>query len=479
VYKKQEDTHRITIKKIQKSEALSSNNQTRNFIFIFLSAISVSYLISLSFDSEYTLVGQTENETLSGPQIQVVPEPSLTDLGLRLEKVADGFDFPTSMEFVGDNDIVLLEKNSGNVLEVLNGNVTHQLLHIDVSTKDERGLLGIAITKNGNKSSQDDTSIYLYYTRCVEDKASDTQSCGNYVYRYELNRQNNTLTNPKLIATLPGLPGPSHNGGKLLMDKDGNLFVTIGDLQSTKFNQNQTGYDTKAQNILNGTSADGRAGILRITQDGKSVGPGILGDEYPLNVYYAYGIKNSFGIAIDPLNRNVWDTENGPQFGDEINLVKPGFNSGWEKVQGIWKLNQTREKEDIFDESDNDIGFVDFSGKGEYSSPEFVWDKPVTPTALTFLHSDKLGVDYEDDIFVGSAKKGIIFHFDLTSNRESLDLHDDLADKMYSKKEDNQDIIFGENFGIITDLKVGPDGYLYVLTGSKGEGTLYRIVSDL
>jgi glucose/arabinose dehydrogenase len=127
------------------------------------------------------------------------------------------------------------------------------------------------------------------------------------------------------------------------MDKDGNLLVTVGDLQSTKFNQNMTGYDTKAQNILNGTSPDGRAGILRITQEGKSVGSGILGDDSTLNLYYAYGIKNSFGIGIDPLTDNVWDTENGPQFGDEINLVKPGFNSGWEKVQGIWKLNQTRE----------------------------------------------------------------------------------------------------------------------------------------
>ena len=99
------------------------------------------------------------------------------------------------------------------------------------------------------------------------------------------------------------------------MDKDGNLLVSVGDLQSTKFNQNMTGYDTKAQNILNGTSPDGRAGILRITQDGKSVGSGILGDDYPLNLYYAFGIKNSFGIGIDQQTDNVWETENGPNLG--------------------------------------------------------------------------------------------------------------------------------------------------------------------
>lgn len=183
------------------------------------------------------------------------------------------------------------------------------------------------------------------------------------------------------------MPGPSHNGGKLLVDNKKNLFITIGDLQTTKFNQNMKGYDTKAQNIINGTFPDGRAGILRITQDGKPNGTGILSDNYPLNIYYAYGIKNSFGIDIDTLTGNLWDTENGPQFGDEINLVKPGFNSGWEKVQGIWKLNQIREKEGILNDSSKEVEFVDFNGKGKYSNPEFVWDKSVVPTALVFLNS--------------------------------------------------------------------------------------------
>ena len=82
---------------------------------------------------------------------------------------------------------------------------------------------------------------------------------------------------------------------------------------------------------------DGRSGILRITQDGKAVGDGILGLIDPLNIYYAYGIRNSFGIDFDPVTGNLWDTENGPEYGDEINLVKPGFNSGWMVVQGIWR----------------------------------------------------------------------------------------------------------------------------------------------
>ena len=463
-------------------------------MYLIITALSlvlffVAFLLICSAD--YKIHGQ--NATIAGPKV--------TDSNLKVELVAGNLDFPTAIDFLGNDDLLLTEKNTGNVYEIINGNITAPLIHLNVTTRDERGLLGLAISGNGNNSSKDNTFVYLYYTLCGKDKATDSEvsqqflngekvgqptvkggskKCDNYVYRYELDAKNNKLVAPKLIASLPGLPGPSHNGGKLLMDKEKNLFVTIGDLQTTKFNQNKTGYDTKAQNIINGTFPDGRGGILRITQDGKPVRNGTLGVEYPLNLYYAYGVKNSFGIGLDPVTDNLWDTENGPQFGDEINLVKPGFNSGWEKVQGIWKLNQTREKDGIFDNSTKGVEFVDFSSKGKYSNPEFVWDKPVAPTALAFLDSDKLGQQYTNDIFVGSAKKGTLFHFDLKPDRESLDLIGDLADLVYSKKDDSSKIVFGENFGVVTDLKVGPDGYLYVVSGSgeTDKGAIYRIVPN-
>jgi glucose/arabinose dehydrogenase len=266
----------------------------------------------------------------------------------------------------------------------------------------------------------------------------------------------------------------------LVLDDDENLFVSTGDLQSTAFNKNQSGFDTKAQNIINGTSPDGRAGILKMTSEGDPINGGFLGKEYPLNLYYAYGVKNSFGIGIDPISGNLWDTENGPQFGDEINLVNEGFNSGWEKAQGIWKLNQTKSRVGTYFEGLTGIEFEDFGGKGKYSNPEFVWDKPVGPTALIFLESDKLGKKYQDDMFVGSVKKGIIYHFDVSKDRKSLLLDDDLVDLVLNKGDDFSKILFGENFGIITDLEVSPDGYLYIVSGSRGtdEGAIYRVVPN-
>ena len=438
-------------------------------------------MMSLSFVPDHAILGQNQSLNTIAINNQSAPQPSLSDSNLKIEEVAKGFDFPTSMAFLGKDDIILLEKNTGNLKRVLNGNDSRQLLHVDVSFRDERGLLGMALLRNGS-SNEKDIFIFLYYTHCpkLSGQAQTSQNCGNYVYRYKLDINNNRLIDRKLILSLPALPGPSHNGGTLLIEKKKNLFVTIGDLQPTKFNQNITGYDTKAQNIMNGSDPDGRAGILRVTQDGKPVGKGILGNDYPLSIYYAYGIKNSFGIGIDPVTNNLWDTENGPQFGDEINLVKPGFNSGWQKVQGIWKLNQTREKKGVFSESDSGVGFVNFNGKGKYSKPEFVWDKTVAPTALIFLDSDKLGKKYKNDIFVGSVKKGIIYHFDLSKDRKSLSISGDLADLVFNKKDDPSKITFGKDFGIITDLRVSPfDGFLYVLSGLKGDkGVIYRIVPN-
>ncbi|TLX89133.1 MAG: PQQ-dependent sugar dehydrogenase [Thaumarchaeota archaeon] len=458
------------------NSVISYNFKNISSIFIFFLSISFIYLFSLSFGSEYMINAQNQNQTIVGP--------SLTDRDLRVELVARDFHFPTSIEFLGKDDFLLLEKNTGDIYRILNGNVTGPLIHINVSQKDERGLLGIAILENDNlNKDKDNTFVFLYYTHCpkLSGQAQTSQNCGNYVYRYRFEAENNTLTDPKLILSLPALPGPSHNGGVLELDKHNNLYVTVGDLQQTKFIQNQSVFNTKSQNFINGTAPDGRAGILRVTKDGKPVGHAIIGEKYPINLYFAYGIKNSFGIGFDPLTGNLWDTENGPQFGDEINLVKPGFNSGWEKVQGIWKLNQTREKDGILNESSKEVELVDFNGKGKYSKPEFVWDKTVAPTALIFLDSDKLGKKYKNDIFVGSAKNGRIFDFNLKENRKSLSLSGNLTDLVLNEKDNSSKIIFGKGFGIITDLEVGPDGYLYVVSGFRktDEGSVYRIIPNL
>jgi glucose/arabinose dehydrogenase len=173
----------------------------------------------------------------------------------------------------------------------------------------------------------------------------------------------------------------------------------------------------------------------------------------------------------------LWDTENGPGENDEINLVEPGFNSGWIQVQGMSSIlnNNKFDPENENGEDSASDSLVDFNGKGKYSDPEFVWSVTLGPTALIFLHSDKLGQQYQNDIFVGSIVTGNIYHFDLNQDRTQLVLTGELEDKIAEARETGeQDILFGEGFAGISDLEVGPDGYLYVV--SLGQGKIFRVV---
>ena len=451
----------------------------KNRIFILLSSLYLPLLL-FSFCNIYA----QQNQPLSAENI------TLYDPNLKIELVTSGLDFPTTMAFLGPDDFLILEK-AGTVKRVTNGVILDKpLLHVDVSVKDERGLLGIAISEKKNLNDNDTSiknnnishNVFLYYVVC-EGKNTD---CENRIYRYDLDNKNNVLINPKLLLSIPSFPDPAHIGGIIDIGPDNNLYVTVGNFQHTIPSEV---YRTKTQNYEDGKPVDGRAGILRITQDGKPVGTGIIGNEYPLNLYYAYGVKNSFGIDFDPVTGKLWLTENGPKFGDEINLAEPGFDSGSDKIFGIWRVNEEGKKLQIDGEEEgeyvtvgnnnNPKDLVYFEGKGHYSPPEFTWDKSTPPTALLFLGSKNLGAEYENDMFVGSVD-GQIFHFDLNDNRTGLLLKGVLEDKIAADDTEFADILFAEGFSIITDLKQGPDGNLYVVSGlkqSKSEnlGAVYRI----
>ena len=200
-------------------------------------------------------------------------------------------------------------------------------------------------------------------------------------------------------------------------------------------------------------------------------------------MYYAYGLRNSFGIDFDPVSGKLWDTENGPGFGDEINLVEPGFNSGWSQVQGMMEY-QLETEEKLREEGknyyggpvapDRPDGLVDFNGIGEYSSPEFIWNQTVGVTSIKFLDSDKLGKDYQNDMFVGDFNNGNLYHFDLSEDRNQLLLNGTLEDRIANDQDELQKAILGHGFIGITDIEVGPDGYLYVLSYA---GEIFRISS--
>jgi aldose sugar dehydrogenase len=399
--------------------------------------------------------------------------PVVSDPNLKVQQVATGINFPTSMAFLGKNDILVLEKNEGKVIRIANGSIMSQpLLDVNVANKEERGMLGIATSKHKDPDKQG-AYVFVYYTESKSKDGEDMNGqlpLGNRLYRFEL--VGDKLINPKLLLDLPTVPDTVHNGGKILVGPDNNTYLTFGDL--TRDNKNDSPIITKAQNQEKGLDADGRAGILRITQNGKAVNGGILGNNHPLDKYFAYGIRNSFGIAFDPVTGKLWDTESGPEFGDEINLVEPGFNSGWNKVQGIWETNENFPG----NVTTNETGLYSYHNAGQYSAPEFTWFDPSTgPTAITFLNSSKLGKQYLNNLFVSGFHDGSIYRFNLDEARTGLLLDSSLEDKVANSKNETRGIAFADGFGGITDMKVGPDGYLYILSlyaGGDDCGPIYQ-----
>ena len=394
--------------------------------------------------------------------------PTVNDDTLTVEKVADGLDFPTSMAFLAPNDILVTEKTTGKVMRVTNGFVLPQpVLDVPVASAIERGLLGIAISNQPDGK----TYVFLSYTESGDgvDK-SDVDALvdplGNRLYRYEF--VDGRLINPVLLLDLTAIPingRAEHNGGKIRIGPDNNVYYMIGEVG---------GHRTQAQNIIDGPAPNGLGGVLRITQDGGIVDPDdpIFGEGLPLNVYYAMGIRNSFGMDFDPLTGNLWDTENGPVAGDEINLVFPGFNSGWVQIQGY-------EDDDLLENDASEANLTEF-GNSEYADPKFVWTLPVGVTALKFLNSHRLGDQYANNMFVGDINNGLLYRFTLNEERDAIFINDTyvgntelLEDNEIEDPKENQPLTFGQGFGGITDIQVGLDGYLYILSYT---GSIYRIL---
>ncbi|MGI0003720.1 MAG: PQQ-dependent sugar dehydrogenase [Candidatus Nitrosotenuis sp.] len=326
---------------------------------------------------------------------------------------------PTSMTFVGD-DILVLQRYNGQVRLVRDGILQEKpVLDVAVARDGERGMLGITSV---------DSTVYVYFTASDVDSGKAIE---NRIYRYHWNGER--LVDSVLMKTLPS-DNYYHNGGAMT-NFGGQVYAVIGD------NGNYGHLQNRDIDWKNDTSV-----ILRVDPPGP---------------YYAMGVRNSFGITVDPFTGNLWDTENGDDNNDEINMVPENFNSGWIEIMGPAKDR-------------SQIDSLPKYGNFVYSDPEFTWEKPIAPTAISFVKSEKLK-DYQDSVFVGDCNTGNLYRFKLDSTRTGFVFESpDLSDKIHNIGESMDEIVFGTGFGCLTDIKVGPDGFVYIV--SLSEERIYRIL---
>lgn len=373
----------------------------------------------------------------------VYSEPIINDPSLNVQIIAKDFSKPTGMVFL-DNKIIVIEK--GGDVKLFSEDIKQEstLLQFDVNTKSERGLLGVEA--NGN-------DVFFYLT----DASSDPIK--NRVFKYLWD--GNELSNPQLILDLPALPGPNHDAGKLVLERSNqngiseNLYVIIGDLNHDGILQNQKSED----------EPDDTGVIFRISAaDGSAVENNPFFTNSDFSKYFAYGIRNSFGLTLDPESSYLWETENGPSSYDEINIVRPGFNGGWNEVMG--PIDRTNKNEE-------DLVIIPGA---HYKDPILSWKDPVSLTDIEFLNSSKLGIEYLNKMFVGDYKNGNLYLLSLNSDRDDLDINlypRELHDRVVDSDEEYSSILFGTGFGGISDIETGPNGDLYVL--SFKDEVLYKI----
>ena len=303
--------------------------------------------------------------------------PTLVDPNLAVRTVVSGLAQPTTMAFIGPNDILVLEKASGKVQRVVNGTMRGAVLDLAVNSASERGLLGIALDPHFPSMP----FVYLFWTESTTGADSavlgETPLLGNRVDRFLWDGM--TLTLDRNLIHLHafqndatnGVQRGNHDGGILRFGPDGKLYIFFGD--NGRRGQMQNLPDgpgciaLPCPAIPQGNLPDDQFGgpepdnahltgvILRLNPDGSTPFDNPFfkagaqrGGQAGANLQkvFAYGVRNGFGMAFDPFSGALWDAQNGDDSFTEINRVERGANLGWVQIMGpVERIAQFKEIE--------------------------------------------------------------------------------------------------------------------------------------
>ncbi|MGI8923000.1 MAG: PQQ-dependent sugar dehydrogenase [Fimbriimonadales bacterium] len=379
-----------------------------------------------------------------------------------VETVATNLSQPTTMAFVGSDTFLICEKETGRVKRVVNGVVEGIALDLAVSTTGERGLLGICLHPNFATNG----FVYAYYSRAPSDGGSWVD---NRIDRFRYN--DGILSFNAGVASFPVDPnqanGPIHNGGIILIGPDDKLYAITGDLNRGRLSNPRIEQNSATE------LASGVGGIHRYNLDGTIPldNPFVLHPDPKIRTMWAYGVRNSFGMTVDPLSGRIWFTENGPNNYDEVNVVpEPGMNSGWLKIIGPDSRNAEYSENGFNPYDADDLTELPSS---YYRDPEFSWLSTIGPTSILFLTSAKMGEAERNHCLIGDTNNGDLYLFEMDPHREHFDLDGPLSDRVADNSGERGLNEYGSGWGIVTDLEIGPDGYIYV--SSLSSGKVFRI----
>ncbi|MEP1214526.1 MAG: PQQ-dependent sugar dehydrogenase [Marinobacter sp.] len=338
----------------------------------------------------------------------------------RLDTVAEGLEHPWGLAFLPDGSQLVTER-AGRLRHIRNGELQDAPISgvPDLVVSGQGGLLDVLLHPDFKRNQ----TLFLSYAHEVSGEGMTTR-----VARAKLT--DGQLSDVEVIfEALPRGTTGRHFAGRMEFDRDGNLYVAVGDRGEKK----------RAQ-----VTDDDAGGVHRLTTEGKPAPGNPFTDDASVNdTFFTYGNRNIQGMTIHPETGEIWSHEHGPRGGDEINIIRAGNNYGWPDVTyGIAYSGGTISEKTTME------GVTD---------PLHYWDPSIAPSGMAFYTGDAFP-EWQGDLFVGALKMQKLVRLSIENEevREEEDLLEDLGER-------------------IRDVRMGPDGVLWLLT-DESDGKVYRIV---
>ncbi|MDL0430495.1 PQQ-dependent sugar dehydrogenase [Marinobacter sp. TBZ242] len=338
----------------------------------------------------------------------------------RLDTVARNLEHPWSLAFLPDGSQLVTERE-GRLRRIENGVLQEKPISgvPELVVSGQGGLLDVIL----HPDFESNHTLFLSYAHKVSRKGMTTR-----VARAKLD--GNQLSDVEVIfEALPRGATSRHFAGRMEFDRDGNLYIAVGD----------RGEMDRAQ-----ATDDDAGGVHRLTTDGEPAPGNPFIDEPSVNdTFFTYGNRNIQGMTIHPETGEIWSHEHGPKGGDEINIIRAGNNYGWPDVTyGI---------------DYSGVPITDKTTMEGVTDPLHYWDPSIAPSGMAFYTGNRFP-QWQGDLFVGALKMRKLVRLKIENGevREEEDLLEDLGER-------------------IRDVRMGPDGVLWLLT-DHSNGKVYRIL---
>jgi glucose/arabinose dehydrogenase len=343
---------------------------------------------------------------------------------VKIIAVAGGLHSPWGLDFMPDHRMIVSER-PGNIRIVSRKGVPGPAIQNvpPVRVMGDGGMYDLKLDPDFAKSR-------LVFWTFVEPVTGGGVTS---VARGKLSRDETKFEEVKIIyRARPPYEGPNHNGSRMLFDKKGNLFVTFGERFDDEIRK-------KAQDL---SSSLGK--IIRINKDGKAAkGNPFETTPNALPEIWTLGHRNPQGLAFNPKTGDLWESDHGPNAGDEINIIKAGSNYGWPLISyGI-----------EYSGAPVNGGLTVMKGMQQ---PMYYWDPAIAPSGITF-YTGNLIPEWKGNLFVAALRGSHIARLVVNDNKIVGE------ERLFSNLK--------KRFRYITQ---GPDGALYAIIDDT-DGKIFRI----